>query len=382
MTVRVASALALVSINLCFAQENFDSSFQETSLDTTSMVISVSQEDESPNLQAQEFDPTTTAPILAPLSVKEWSETASLEPFRFGAVTNKRVRMRTAAQLDAPVIKELDKGTPLKITSEIAEFYAVIPPFPMKAYIFRTYVLDGKIEGDRVNVRLGPSADAPILTQLSNGYCVNGKPSSVNAKWLEIDLPTTTRFYISRDYVQIIDEKEFQDLAKNFHSPIQAENSIKKVAASSETKAIKNEESSENALGVTVINEVVSKRVSKTSSKEEKHPLSSPALNSWQIQEQNIQNQWLLLNAPSSTENYQDFLDACAGRIKGTLSIYHAPSDAPGNFILSENGKIIAIIYSANLDLTPYLEQTIEVKAVQRDNHNYAYPAFCVLEVL
>jgi hypothetical protein len=360
MSARVATALALVSFNLCLAQQS-----PEAKSGLSSEAIPEIEEESLQEEAQQQDSPSQTAQLAAGA---QCSEHANLENCRYGIVTSKRVRMRTAAQLDAPVIRELDKGTPLKITAEAGDFYMVIPPFPMKAYVFRTYVLDGKIEGDRVNVRLGPSPESAILTQLSQGYVVAGKPSTTNAKWLEIDLPLTTRFFISKDYVQIVSETQFQEIARNFKQAKETPKVIPKeeVLASKENHEEKAPSSPEPV---------------KNDKRERSSAKSEPSLNAWQAKEENLKSQWLLLNAPSTDKDYQDYVSTVSKKLKGTLEPYSISGNAPGNYLLKDGSKVIAIVYSANLDLAAYLGQLIEVKAVERDNFGYAYPAFCILEV-
>ncbi len=121
-----------------------------------------------------------------------------------GRVNSTRVRLRTAAKLDAPIIRELEKQELVVVTGEEDEFYAVQPPADVVGYVYRTYVLDGAIEGTHVNVRLAPALEAPVLTQLNTGDKVDGTPCEENSKWMKITLPETTRLYVSKDYVENI----------------------------------------------------------------------------------------------------------------------------------------------------------------------------------
>ncbi len=124
-----------------------------------------------------------------------------------GKITNNRVRIRTQPNLSHGIIwKELNKGDLLIVTAETEDFYAILPPPGTKAYIFRTYVLDNHIEGDRVNVRLTPDVDAPIIAQLNHGDIVEGQVSRENSRWIEVIPPQSTRFFVAKDYVENIGE--------------------------------------------------------------------------------------------------------------------------------------------------------------------------------
>lgn len=124
-----------------------------------------------------------------------------LEPFT-GKIVRNKVRMRLQPSLEAPILRELSRDDLLIVTGEAEDFYAVVPPKDVKAYIFRTFILDNAIEGDRVNVRLEPALEAPVIAQLNRGDHVDGVISPLNAKWLEIAPPASTRFYVCKEYIE------------------------------------------------------------------------------------------------------------------------------------------------------------------------------------
>lgn len=126
-----------------------------------------------------------------------------------GSVTRDKVRLRLHPTVDAPVVKELARGTYLSVVGELDDFYAVTPPKDTKAYVYRTLILDGAVEGKHVNVRLAPHLEAPIIGQLNTGDHVEGVVSDKNAKWLEIPPPANTLFYVSADYVEKVGDADF-----------------------------------------------------------------------------------------------------------------------------------------------------------------------------
>lgn len=146
----------------------------------------------------------------APLNAEETPEThvvaenkAAFEPFTAKVLKNK-VRMRLQPNYESPILGELQKGDLVLALEEAEDFYAVQPPPEARGYIFRTYVLDNVVEGNKVNIRLKPDLDAPVVDQLQTGDKVEGAVSQANNKWLEIKLPPTSRYYISKDYVEKI----------------------------------------------------------------------------------------------------------------------------------------------------------------------------------
>ena len=84
----------------------------------------------------------------------------------------------------------------------------------MKVYIFRSFVLDKIVEGNKVNLRLHPDLNSPVVGSMSSGEEVEGKISDKNHKWLEFTPPKHVYFYIAKEFIQKIggpEMKEMQD---------------------------------------------------------------------------------------------------------------------------------------------------------------------------
>lgn len=128
-------------------------------------------------------------------------ERSTLEPFA-GRITGSKVRLRTHPNLEGHVVREIAPGELFAVMGEENDFYAVAPSKGAKGYVFRTFILDGIVEADHVNVRLYPDTEAPIVAQLNTGDKVDAVVSDINNKWLEIDLPANARFYIAKEYVE------------------------------------------------------------------------------------------------------------------------------------------------------------------------------------
>jgi len=126
-----------------------------------------------------------------------------------GRIIRDKVRMRASPSADSPVVKELNRGAMLVIVGEVDDFYAVKPPKDTKAYIYRTLVLDGVVEGKNVNVRLAPHLESPIIAQLNTGDTIEADISEKNTKWLEIAPPASTLFYVSSDFIEKIGDANF-----------------------------------------------------------------------------------------------------------------------------------------------------------------------------
>ena len=72
---------------------------------------------------------------------------AAFTPFT-GKVTRERVRLRTQPNQDGTIIQEMNRGDMLVVTDDADDYYAVQPPAGIKAFIYRTYVLDGSTLSD------------------------------------------------------------------------------------------------------------------------------------------------------------------------------------------------------------------------------------------
>lgn len=145
--------------------------------------------------------PPAVEPDQAPQPVVPPPPAAPFQAFT-GKVTKHKVRLRQQPNLDGPILRELKHGDLLIVVGETDDFYAVQPPADIKAFVFRTYILDNVVEANRVNVRMAPDVDAPVIAQLTTGDRVNGTVSATNNKWLEIAPPESARFYVAKDYIE------------------------------------------------------------------------------------------------------------------------------------------------------------------------------------
>lgn len=155
------------------------------------------------------------------LSSDEQEEAKSFTPFT-GKVTREKVRMRLEPALESPVVRTLQSDELLLVTGEEEEFFAVQPPKDVKAYVFRTFILDNVVEGNRVNVRIRPSLDAPVIAQLNTGERVDGKICAENNKWLEITPPKTVQFYVANDYLKNVGDPYYVQTMEKRKSEVNA----------------------------------------------------------------------------------------------------------------------------------------------------------------
>lgn len=129
-----------------------------------------------------------------------------------GKITKNKVRLRANPAIDSPIIKEFSLGDLVIVEGEDEDFYAVKPPEDAKGFVFRTFVLEGSIEGTKVNVRLDPNTDSPVITQLNSGDKVIGRIAPQNNKWLEISIPEGVNFFVSKDFIKKVGDKNYFSL--------------------------------------------------------------------------------------------------------------------------------------------------------------------------
>lgn len=167
------------------------------------------------NAKSQEAKSTVSADKSTQGSASAMTEAdvakEDFTPFT-GKVTRSKVRLRLQPTLDGVIVREIEKDDLVIVQGETEDFYAISAPKDLKGYIFRTLVLDSIVEGNHVNIRLEPSLDAPVIAQLNNGDKVDGSLSALSNKWLEIELPSSARLFVSKDFIEKVGD--VQMLAK------------------------------------------------------------------------------------------------------------------------------------------------------------------------
>ena len=118
-------------------------------------------------LASDQFSDTVQRDVQREINSKKNVENSHFEAFT-GQVAKNRVRMRLNPALDSVIINELSKDDLVVVTNESDEFYEVLPPSQMKGYVFRTYVLDGQVEGSNVNIRLEPDTGSQVVCQVNS----------------------------------------------------------------------------------------------------------------------------------------------------------------------------------------------------------------------
>jgi hypothetical protein len=358
-----------------------------------------------------------------------------------GKVLANKVRVRSKADTDSHIIRQLTKGNLLLITGEEGDFWALQPPKETKAYVFRTYVLDGVVEANRVNVRLEPHIDAPIIAQLNIGDMVKGNVCPMNHKWLEIEPPSEAKFFISKefiaqaggpDYLVAMEKRKTQagellssafliaeaECKKPFEemSILEASEKFQTILSSFADfpEAVEQAKEGLALLKDTYLNKKISyleSRAELTSDvKEEllaKHREESKDLfknelvrvdpNLWQRRlktnqtdrmriwdtiEESLYLSWTAFHTGKKEDAFYQEQRANASVLTGKVECYDYPvKNRPGDYVLRGPDAPIAYLYSTHIDLEKHEGKTITLLVSPRPNNHFAFPAYFVLSV-
>ncbi|MDN3506708.1 MAG: hypothetical protein P0S96_05720 [Simkaniaceae bacterium] len=341
---------------------------------------------------------------------------ASFSPFT-GKVIGDKVRMRLQPDLDSHVVREVAKNDMIAVIAQEGDYYSVEPPASLKAYIFRSFVLDGVVEGNRVNVRLEPDLEAPVIGHLNSGDRINGDISQQNRKWLEIAPPSNTHFYIAKEFIEYAGGPELKEKMAQRKETAEQLLEAARLFAKSELEntfeEINFEKIKEGFL--TVIHdftdfpqkaelakealtgaqeEYLQKRIAYL---EEKAALASDYVapqgrkakaaktlesKTWRGVEEGLFAAWQEHHQEKSINEFYDEQKIVATSVTGVLEAFTSPvQNKPGNYIVKNKNLPVAYVYSTSVNLEDFVGQEVTLIGSSRDNHNFAFPAYFVHEV-
>ena len=363
----------------------------------------------------------------------------SFKPFT-GRISANKVRVRLKADLDSHIVKQMTKNDLLLVVGEEGEFFAVAPPKETKAYVFRSYVLDNIVEANKVNIRLEPNPDAPIMGQLEVGSKVQSQVCSKNHKWLEISVPTDTRFYVSKEFIVSAGGPEFLGAMEKRKEQLETLLCSANTLAESECKKSYEEMSIFSATeqfqtvlrnysdfpeAVTQAKEALAhlketylnKKISFLEARAELSPVAKEELiakhkeeakdlicdtaeqthpnfwtkkhhkkeppqemKTWDAIEESLYLSWTSFHSGKKIDDFYAEQKANATILRGKVELYTGSvKDKPGNFILKGEESPLAYLYSTHVDLEKYAGKTISVMVSPRPNNHFAFPAYFVL---
>jgi hypothetical protein len=342
---------------------------------------------------------------------------AAFSPFT-GKVMGEKVRLRLQPDLDGYIIRELHKNEMISVIDQEGDYYCVEPPNAIKAYIFRSFVLDGVVEGNRVNVRLEPDLEAPVIGHLNSGDKVTGQISEKNRKWLEITPPTNTRFYVAKDFIEYAGGPELKTKIAKRKETVQqlleeatlfAKSEMEKSFEEIDFEKLKQgfltiihdytdfpmkAETAKEAL-TTVQEQYLEKRigyleekaalVSKfTNEADHKHAELPVTLQTktWGTIEEALHASWAQTQQQKGMDEFYDEQRLLATAVSGVLEPFKSPvKNKPGDFIIKRKNLPVAYVYSTKIDLQDYVGKEVTLLGAPRENNNFAFPAFFILEI-
>jgi len=343
-----------------------------------------------------------------------------------GRVVGKNVRLRTGPDIESAIVKEIPKGELYVVVGERNDFYMVTPPSNLKAYLFRSFVLDNVVEGNRVNVRLEPELEAPVINHVSSGTRIDGKISDKNNKWLEISPPADTTFYVAKEFVEYVggeeykaaydkryatlnqllessalmtqselrkpfEEMDISRIARNYQSIIDDYQDFESDVATAK-QLLSNLQETYLQRKIAFL-EAKASRISlagaqnraheSTQSYEPKSHESSTTgrMMIWEPIEEALYRSWAALHRASTIDDYYIDQKLNSQSLIGILEAYSEPvKNKPGDYILKENGRPVAYLYSTQIDLENLIGKRVNLSVTERPNNNFAFPAFYVLD--
>lgn len=348
-------------------------------------------------------------------------QTRSISAFT-GKIIKNKVRMRLQPNLDSAIVREFKNGEMVVVTGENEEFYAIQPPADIKGYMFRTFVLDGVVEGNHVNVRMEPDLSSPVIAQMNSGERINGAVSARDKKWFELSLPDSVRFYISKDYIEKVGDASYLSkytkrqlevtnllTAASRTSQIELQKPFNQINIDDVTKDLQkvisqysdfpNEIAKAKELLTTIQTAYLSKKVAYMESNQkpvvvtapqqqtapapvEFKPVRNVKMAAWDPVEESNYNIWAAQNGNGSMEEFYQQQINNAVQLKGVVEAYNKPiRNKPGDFVLlnSATHLPIAYLYSTRVNLQDMIGQEVTLQAAPRDSRHFAYPAYFVL---
>lgn len=351
-------------------------------------------------------------------AAKKERNKGQFKPFT-GKIKGKKVRLRTQPDLESAVVREFERGEYLAIIDEVDDFWVTQAPKDLKAYIFRSFVLDNVVEGNRVNVRLHPNTEAPIIMHLNSGDVIEGNVCDTNHKWIEIPAPEAARFYISKNYVENVGGIELKQEYDNRLSLVQKQLELAMTFSESEMKKNYDEinfdqmnrnfqvviqnysdfplfvEKAKNLLSE-LQERFIDKRISYMESKvrheendivtsstsAEPHNSPTDKMKLWAPVEEAMYLSWAAAHEAQSQADYQLEQKLTAERISGILEPYAAAVKCkPGDYIIKNNDVPVGYVYSTVVNLQNLVGKQVSLIASPRPNNNFAFPAYFIMAV-
>ena len=348
-----------------------------------------------------------------------------------GKITASKVRLRTAADLDGHIVSQLNKNELVLVVEDSKDFWAVRPIADIKAYVYRNYIIDNIVEADKVNIRLAPNLDSPIIGQLKQKDKIAGSIYSLNNKWMEITPPSNICFYIAKEYVTYAGNDKFYAQMKNRKNNVEQLLNSAYFITQGECKKPYDEMAPDEAIESfdTIIKEYsdfpqhvqqakeglallqdnyLQKKIAYLESKANishmeknelliavenagKQKIAAPVsttksitdkMKFWETLEHSLYATWTTFHPEKKLNDFYKEQEINAITLAGIVESYsQGIKNKPGDFIVKQDGNEKAYLYSTKINLDEYVGKKVNLTVSPRPNNNFAYPAYFVNSV-
>ena len=337
-----------------------------------------------------------------------------------GKIIGSHVRMRTRPDLESCIVRELVKGDYVLITGEKGDFYTVQAPNDLKSYIFRGFVVDNTVQGERVNVRIAPNREAPVIAHYNMGDAVEGSISETDTMWLEINTPEHAHFYIAKEFVEyggnsnlkvvydkkkesvdqlarstdLLAEAEMQKpfieididrIVQNYQTIINDYADFTQYANAAAKKLIKLKEKYLERkvahLETKATHPTTTPETMHTTTPSQNNPSPTDRMKIWESIERSLYLTWASTHHIKTIDEFYEEQTLNATTIAGVLEHYAEPvKNKPGDFILKDRDIPIAYVYSTEINLEELVGKRVNLLVAPRPNNDFAFPAYYALD--
>jgi uncharacterized protein YgiM (DUF1202 family) len=145
----------------------------------------------STGLYSEELQSIQSEKISVPADVQKF-------PF-LGRIKGKNINVRGGNNLNFEILTQLQDQETVIVMGESLGWYQIDPPPTAFLWINRTYVKDGVLTADAVNVRCSPTLAGTLNCQLAKNDSV--EVVAEEGEWLKIKPPAQAKAWVSTDYV-------------------------------------------------------------------------------------------------------------------------------------------------------------------------------------
>lgn len=341
-----------------------------------------------------------------------------------GKVLGNGVRMRLQADVESSIVKELRKDEMIVIVGEKNDFYAVEAPSSMRLYVFRSFILDNVVEGNRVNIRLAPELTSPVVGYMTSGEHVEGRISEKNHKWLEIPPPKHVRFFVAKEYIERVggpelkavqDQKQervlgllenaenfaqsemmksfekidFDKVSQNYNEIINEYGEFKDQVEVAKSKLFELQEkylqkklNYLEARATRMSRELAASKTSADRGEAISALIGETSTKSWERAEEAQYLEWASKHHKKTMDDFYEDQKLEANRISGIVEAYtDSVRNKPGDFILRDREIPKAYLYSTFVDLKDVVGKYVTLEVTERPNNSFALPAYFVVNV-